>query len=593
MQVTALLSTPAKSQVHLSPERNNKGMRLALLLAGLLPLAAQPLKLTQAWIYDTGDSLNPAKRGRPPALEATPVYRAGKLFISTPWGTVAALDASSGKEIWRRDLRVNKDGDYGDFVSRGVTLGERYLYTGTVDGRLVCLNQNDGSPCPRFGASGEIDLTRGLRRKPQWVGEYEITSPPVVFAGLVITGSGIADNSRADMASGEVRAFDAETGALRWTFHPLDEQSKAGGANTWSRITLDASTGLIFLPTGSASPDYYGGERPGDNRHANSVVAIEARTGKVKWTFQTVHHDIWDYDVASPPELFVHKGKKAIAVGSKSGHLFLLDRLTGKPLFPVEERKVPASDVEGETASPTQPIPTQPKALVKQQVSPVDVWRRNEADYNACLATLNSLRNEGVFTPPSLRGTLVVPGNIGGLHWGGTVYAPKANVLVTPVNDLPAIITLIPQPQYDAEKQKYPERETTRQRGARFAMSRRFFTAPSGTPCLAPPWGHLVGIHADTGQLAWKVKLGDWLNLGGPAISRDGYVFIGADFSPYLRAFDPRDGKSIGEWQLPTSARATPMTYVHEGVEYVAIAAGGHDAPMSKLDTKIVVFRIN
>ncbi len=566
-------------------------MPLLLLLLMIDVLWAQTPKLKQAWIYDTHDSLeNASGGGSPPALEVTPVYAKGRLFISTPWGTIAALESTTGKELWRINLNINPKGNYGDFVSRGLTFHREKLYTGTVDGRLVCIESKTGKLCSGFGNKGEIDLTKGLRRAPQYVGEYEITSPPAIFRDLVITGSAIADNSRFDMASGEVRAFDIYTGALRWTFHPLDENTQAGGANTWSRIVADESTGLVFLPVGSASPDYYGGKRPGDNRHANSLVALDGKTGKVVWSFQTVHHDIWDYDVASPPELYEHKGRKAIAIGSKTGHLFLLNRLTGKPIFGVEERKVPQSDVAGESSSPTQPFPLKPAALVRHHIKESDIVTTE--DRQSCIETLKNLRNEGIFTPPSERGTLVVPGNIGGMHWGGLTWAKRDGILIAPVNDLPAIITLIPKSNFREERSKHPDRETTEQKGTDFAMSRRFFTSPNGKPCAATPWGSLVGIKADTGDIAWKVPLGEWPNLGGPAISSKGLLFIGAEFSPFLRAFDPRTGRQLGQWQLPTSARATPMTFVEEGKEYIVIAAGGHRAPMSKLDTKIVAFRI-
>jgi quinoprotein glucose dehydrogenase len=569
-------------------------MRLLILLLIANILCAQTPKLSQAWIYDTHDSLEAAKGGgAKPALEVTPIYNKGRLFVSTPWGTVAALESTTGKELWRTDLKINPKGSYGDFTNRGLTLRNDKLYTGTVDGRLVCLEAKDGKLCPTFGNKGEIDLTKGLRRSPQYTGEYEVTSPPAIFQDIVITGSAIADNSRFDMASGEVRAFDLNTGALRWTFHPLDENTQAGGANTWSRIVADESTGLVFLPVGSASPDYYGSKRPGDNRHANSLVALHGKTGKLAWSFQTVHHDIWDYDIASPPELYEYKGKKAIAVGSKTGHLFLLNRLTGKPIFGVEERNVPASDVPGESSSPTQPFPIKPAPLVRHSIKESDISAADQKDRQACLDTLKTLRNEGIFTPPSERGTLVIPGNIGGMHWGGLAWARKDGILVAPVNDLPAIITLIPKSNFREQRAKYPDRETTEQKGTDFAMSRKFFTAPSGTPCVSPPWGSLVGINADSGDIAWKVQLGDWPNLGGPTISSKGILFIGADFSPYLRAFDPRTGKQLGQWQLPTSARATPMTFIEDGKEYIVIAAGGHNAPMSKLDTRIVAFRID
>ncbi|WP_051670752.1 PQQ-binding-like beta-propeller repeat protein [Bryobacter aggregatus] len=552
-------------------------MRLLLFLA--LTLSAADLKLTPAWTYDTKDSLEKPKRGKPPALEVTPVYDAGRLYISTPRGTVAALQAVTGREIWRVDLRVNPEGNYGDFANRGVSLRGTRLYLGTVDGRLVCLEKSNGAHCNGFA---EIDLTQGLRRAPRYVGEYGVTSAPAIFKDLVITGSAIADNSRLDMATGEVRAYDAMTGKLRWTFHPLPADSKSGAANTWSRITVDEASGLVFLPTGSASPDYYGGMRPGDNRHANSIVALEGATGKVVWAFQTVHHDIWDYDVASPPELYEYKGRKAIAVGSKTGHLFLLDRLTGKPIFGVEERAVPTSD----DAYKTQPFPLKPPALVRQQISEADI-------HPACLDTFRTLRNEGIFTPPSVQGSLIVPGNIGGMHWGGVAWARKDKMLVIPVNDLPAIIRLIPKENFQAERKAHPSRETTEQKGTDFAMSREFFMTPDGRPCLLPPWGSLVGVNVETGDIAWKVKLGDLPNLGGLTVSKAGHVFVGAELGPYLRAFNAKTGAQLGEWKLPTSARAKPMTFVEAGKEYVVIAAGGHDTPLSKLDTKIVAFEIH
>lgn len=566
---------------------------MAALTPVLFALLAQSELLQPAWTYDTRDSLEAARGGgRRPALEVTPLYHQGRVYISTPWGTLAALDAANGREIWRVNLGINPSGSYGDFANRGLSRDGDRLYTGTVDGRLVCRLLTNGAPCPRFGRRGEIDLTQGLRRPPQWVGEYAITSPPALIDGLVITGSAIADNSRARMASGEVRAFDAHTGALRWTFHPLPADLPAGGANTWSRIIADPATGLIFLPTGSASPDYFGGLRPGPNQHANSLVALHARTGRLAWSFQTVHHDLWDYDVASPPTLYEVNGRLAIAIGSKTGHLFLLDRRTGQPLFPVTEKPVPPSALANESASPTQPFPSRPPALVRQKVQESDLWGPTPQDRQSCLALFHQLRNQGIFTPPSEEGSLIIPGNIGGLHWGGVTWSPSHQMLVMPVNDLPAIIRLIPSADFKTARRQFPDRETTEQQGASHAMSREFFRSPSGLPCLTPPWGWLVGIHTQTADIAWKVPLGDFVNLGGVAISRQGIAFIGADISPFLRAFDVRTGRLLGQWPLPTSARATPAIYTHQGHEYVIIAAGGHDAPTSKLDTKIVAFRL-
>ena len=590
-------------------------------LDSLTPSRAQPRqaiepgnvsRLTVAWTYDTRDSTAPVRPGRKsPAFEATPVYADGRLYLSTPYGTVAALDADTGKEVWRTDLAINRDADYSEFTDRGPALGGDRLYVGTVDARLVCLERRDGTRCQGFGNNGQIDLRQGLRRPPQYDGEYGVSSPAAVYRDLVIVGSFVADNSRARMASGEVRAFDAKTGALRWTFHPLPADAPAGAANTWSRIVVDDENGLVLLPTSSASPDYFGGLRASlqaaKGGYDNSVVVLRAATGEVVWHFQTVHHDLWDYDVASPPLLFPGKNGPAVAVGSKTGHLFLFDRLSGKPLFPIEERKVPASDVDGEKASPTQPFPTLPPSLVPQQVREADLWGATPEELEACRATFKTLRNEGIFTPPSVDGTLVVPGNIGGLHWGGAAWDPAARLLIAPVNRFPAIIRLIPAAKFREARKAFPGRETTEQSGAPFAMSREFFMAPSGRPCVAPPWGELVAVNPESGAIAWRVPLGDLretmkldlpstvgsINLGGPVTTGTGLVFIGATLDPYLRAFTTSDGKEVWKGKLPASARATPMMFTSPGgTQTIVIAAGGHDPRFGPLDTKLVAFKL-
>jgi quinoprotein glucose dehydrogenase len=568
-------------------------------------------RLAVAW---TWDSRNPTGRlhpsGKPPAFEATPVYADGRLYVSTPLGSVAALDAEAGEELWRVELGVPLNTNYSDPANRGPTLKGDRLYVGTIDARLVCLIRRDGRRCARFGRNGEVDLTQGLRHPPQYRGEYGVTSPPAVYRNLVIVGSSVADNSRAQMASGEVRAFDGTTGALRWTFHPLPANSPTGGANTWSRIVVDERSGLVFLPTGSPSPDYYGGLRPGHNGYANSIVALKAATGEVVWHFQTVHHDLWDYDVASPPLLWPGRQGPAIAVGSKTGHVFLFNRRTGTPLFPIVERAVPASDVPGETAALTQPFPTKPASLVPHQISESDLWNPTPDDLEACRRTFRSLRNSGVFTPPGIEGSVHVPGNIGGLHWGGLAWDPQNRLLIAPVNRLPAIIRLIPRDQYETAKRQFPRRETTEQDGAPYSMSREFFLGPSGAPCVAPPWGELVAIHADTGDIAWRVPLGDLRekfapsgsdmpplaspNLGGAITTETGLVFIGATLDDSFRAFDTRNGKELWKARLPTSARATPLMFTTKsGRQMVAIAAGGHDSPLSRIDTKLVVFTLD
>ena len=563
-------------------------------------------RLAVAWTYDTHEATEPSRPGgKRPAFEATPVFASNRLYLSTPRGLVVALDAESGAETWRIDLKVGGDANYSDFANRGVAVAGDRIYVGTVDARLVCLDRRDGSFCKGFGAQGQVDLVAGLRRKPEWPGEYGVTSPPAVYRNLVIVGSSVADNSRVRMSSGEVRAFDAATGALKWTFHPLPENAAAGGANTWSRITVDDENGLVFLPTGSASPDYFGGLRQGDNNYANAIVALRAATGEVAWSFQTVHHDLWDYDVASPPMLYAGKSGPAVAVGSKTGHLFLFDRLTGRPVFPINERPVPQSDVSGEHTAATQPFPERPPSLVPQQITEQDIWGVTPQDRDACLATFRRLRNEGVFTPPSLVGSIHVPGNIGGLHWGGTAWDPANRLIIAPVNRLPAVIRLIPRADYDRARKENPGVEVTKQDGAPFSMSRQFLLSPTGIPCVAPPWGELVAVHADTGAIAWRTTLGDMStllgsksitptgspSLGGAAITSTGLLFIGAVIDPHLRAFDTKSGRQVWESQLPTSARATPLVFTTaSGREMVAIAAGGHDTPFSRPGTTLVVF---
>jgi quinoprotein glucose dehydrogenase len=377
---------------------------------------------------------------------------------------------------------------------------------------------------------------------------------------------------------------------LRWTFHPLPAEAQTGGANAWSRIVVDDASGLAYIPTGSASPDYFGGLRPGDDLYANSLVAVKARTGERVWHFQLVHHDLWDYDTATPPLLYPGRDGPAVAIGNKSGHVFLLNRLTGTPLFPVVERPVPRSDVPGEHAASTQPFPTKPTSLVPQQVTADDLWGETPAELASCRRTFSTLRNEGVFTPPSLGGSIHVPGNIGGLHWGGFAWDATQRLLIAPVNRLPAIIRLMPRAEFAAAKKDFPERETTEQDGTPFAMSREFLRSPSGKPCIAPPWGELVAVNADTGDIAWRIPLGP--NLGGPATTESGIVFIGASVEPFLRAFETRSGKELWKGELPTSAKATPLIYTSaRGRQMVAIAAGGHGS-QSKLDTKLVVFAL-
>lgn len=574
-------------------------------------------RLEVAWTFRTGELGQ--KTGGKVKLETTPLVFEGVMYLNTPLGQVIALDPVSGRRRWVHDFRVDPASQYGDFVSRGVSLWRdrrsrldavcaTRVIVGVIDARLAALDARTGTPCRDFGAGGTVDLTRGLRNPPSPTTEYELTSPPAIIGDRIVVGSAIADNGRIDAASGEVRAFDARSGRLLWTWDPVPQNPRdpahaswigarahgVGGANAWSVIAADPQRGLVFVPTSAPSVDYYGGHRLGDNRHANSIVALRADTGKVAWSFQTVHHDLWDYDNAAPPALVTveYDGKPvpAVLVATKSGQLFVLHREIGAALFPIEERPVPASDVPGEQVAATQPFSSLPS------LSPLALdraWGPTPAIRAACQARLDTLRNEGPFTPPSLRGSLVMPSNIGGAHWGGVAYDPSRALAIVPTNRVAAIITLIPRDAYRASLETHGERigvEHNAMRGTPYALRREIFLSADAGICTPPPIGALVAMDLRAGRIAWSVPLGSgeglslagadrlegMINLGGAITTASGLTFIGATPDGYLRAFDTATGKLMWKGKLPAGARSTPMTYLgRDGRQYVVIAAGG------------------
>jgi quinoprotein glucose dehydrogenase len=572
--------------------------------------------LEVAWTFRTGDAYRP-KVGKPTAHEATPLHFDDTLFVSTPLGRVIALDPVTGAQKWAFDAQSPREKGYGDYASRGVAAwrrgADRRIFVATIDARLIALDAKTGKTIPTFGEQGAVDLRKRLRIPPTGFADYQVTSPPAVVGDAIVVGSAIADGTDKVHPSGEVRAFHAITGRLLWTWDPVPQRpaaigadtwkdgsaKRAGGANAWSVIVADVARHLVFVPTGSPNHDYYGGERIGSNLFANAVVALRADTGARVWHFQTVHHDLWDYDVASPPLLFDWRkdGRTvaAVAVASKTGHVFVLDRRTGRPLIPVEERPVRKSDVGGEVSSPTQPFPTAPPSLARTTLTADEAWGASDSDREWCRRTIAALRSEALFTPPSLQGTLVIPGNVGGIAWGGMAHDRVNDLLITSVNNLAAEVRLVPRGSEESERSAgrlSGEFEFHPQRGTPYGVVRRFLLGPATRlPCTPPPWGTLVAVRPASGDIAWRVPLGQlpWAErfaeaatwgsivLGGPIVTAGGLVFTAGTLDPSIYAFDVATGQQLWKGTLPTSARATPMTYrARDGRQFLVVSAGGH-----------------
>lgn len=592
------------------------------------------MRLREAWSFRTGDLEAHAADMQHTAFQATPILFAGSLIFCTPFNEVIALDPGTGVQKWRHDPKVATGYRPGNsFVCRGVTpwvdtsatledLCASRVFMGTVDARLIALDAVTGQPCPGFGMHGEVRIDPGM--KLEWPGEFQITSPPAVANDVVVVGSSISDNRRADAPKGTVRAFDVRTGEPRWDFNPVtrgaqdhpeswprdDVAARTGHANVWAPIAVDEARGLFILPTSSPSPDFFGGMRAGDNRYANSVVAVEAATGKVRWHFQTVHHDVWDYDLPAQPSLvtLLRAGKSVDAVVqvTKMGFIFVLDRDTGEPIFEVEERPVPQGGAAGEFLSPTQPFPVAPPPLVPQHLKPEDAWGLTYWDRKACREKIEKSRSAGLYTPPSERGTIMFPFTGGGANWGGAAFDPATQTLFINTNRTAHLITLIPSENFAAVKAAQPGVEISPQLPARWAVKRELLLSPLGLPCNPPPWGMLAAVNLSDGTIKWESVLGTvgdvapipiplkWgvPNFGGPVVTASGIVFIGAAMGNYLRAFDAHSGEELWKGRLPAGGHATPMTYLWEGRQFVVIAAGGYARLGTPVADSVIAFAL-
>jgi quinoprotein glucose dehydrogenase len=601
-------------------------------------------QLQVAWTYRHGDFWEgsfPLRVNRGSASESTPIVVDGRLFFTTPRNRVIALDPETGRELWTFDPVLEQGRAYANmWINRGVAYWaeasrdsgpcSRRVFLATLDARLIALDAATGTPCADFGAGGEVDLRAGIAPLyDDW--EYNVTSPGTVVGDLIVVGSSIADTLRPDAPPGDVRAFDVRTGAPRWSFHTIPHPGEpghetwetgtrlSGAANVWSTITADLERGLVFLPVSTPSPDYYGGDRHGANLYSDSVVALDASTGERRWHFQAVHHDLWDYDLAAPPNLVRLEREggavDAVVQVTKQGFVFVLDRETGRPIFPVEERRVPASDVPGERSSPIQPFPIAPPPLVPQHLTEADLYAPTPEHLAACREKLRELRNDGPFTPPSEAGSVTYPFSGGGANWSGAAWDPDRQRLFVPVQNLVHVIRLdrVADRATGGGKNVWPLRGasllniwwllTGRGTGERYRLSPlhgRTLLEHDGVPCNRPPWGMLVAVDLAHGTIAWSAStsVADDDAGGssyGPALATaSGLVFHAGTKRPVLRVHDAATGERITTFALPAGLHAGPISYrlLPDGKQFLVIAPGGHIGIDSPLGDYVIAYTL-
>ncbi len=595
------------------PGFGGEGGRSFSPLTQITPENVDALEL--AWVHRHGDRSDGSDGTTRTSFNAAPILLDDAILICTPFNRVISIDAETGEQRWAFDpgQRLQKlEGPY-TRVCRGVdhwtspgapgTCSQR-VFTATLDSELIAIDAKTGLPCRDFGRDGRVRLREGIEGEA-W--EYYTTSPPVVVGDVVVVGALVSDNLRVDAPSGVVRGFDVRTGKLAWAWDPIppgverraDAQGyRPGTANVWAIMSADPERDLVFVPTGNAAPDYFAASRGGLDAYSSATVALRGSTGELVWIRQHVHHDVWDYDTPSKPTLYEFPGPDgpipAIVQSTKMGHVFLLHRETGEPLFPVEERPVPQGGVPLETLSPTQPFPTHIPPLHPASFGPDDAWGFTPYDRAKCREMIEALRHDGIFTPPTLEGSIQFPGSAGGANWGGVAIDTNTHTLIVNQMRLSSGMKLIPRAEYDAMPDKtaaYPQ-ELYPMHGTPYALSRFPLLSPFGAPCNPPPWGILTAVDLVKGEVLWESTLGTtrdqapfpmWLrlgtpNLGGLVATASGLVFIGATTDKFLRAFDTRSGEEVWSQRLPYTANSNPMTYRlrQDGKQYVVVAAGGH-----------------
>lgn len=572
-------------------------------------------KLKVAWTFRTGDVSDGKTLPTRSAFEGTPLVDEGVMYVTTPFNRLIALDPETGKQKWAFDPKLDQNRIYNLFISRGAAIWregkKKRLFYGTLDARLFSIDPATGEPDPTFGVKGSINLREGVADQFPRAG-YGMTSPPAIYKNLVICGSLAADGEPRG-PSGDVRAFDARTGKLVWRFHVIpqpgefgndtwaaDSWKDRGGANAWSILSVDQQRGIVYLPLTSPATDMYGGDRKGANLFGDSLVALDANTGKRLWHFQTIHHDIWDYDLPAQPNLItvVREGRKVPAVAqiTKTGWVFVFDRVTGKPLFPIEERKVPASEIPGEEAWATQPFPLKPPPFTRQSFHPDELTNVTPESRAYCAKLIDGAVFGNLYTPIGLKPTVLFPSTNGGANWGGASFDPETMTLYVNSMDIGFVTRMV----------KRPDGSVIPYRTAGLGSPNSRFWDQKLHPCQRPPWGHLTAIDMNTGEFRWRTVLGvvDELlekgiaptgtsNIGGSLVTAGGLVFIGATNDSRFRAFDKNTGKELWTVKLPASAHANPMTFRgRNGKQYVVVAAGGGNKYNDTYSDSLVAFAL-
>ena len=577
-------------------------------------------KLQKAWEYHTGD-VSDGSGGKPMSVwSATPLFVNDTVYLGTPFYRIVALDPATGKEKWTFDPHaVLKALTQPDLKNRGVAYWQaenpnsakacqKIVYIGTMDAKLYAVDADTGKPCEGFGKGGMLDVNKWNTTNDKW--PLSLLQPPTVYHDTLFLGWAGRDWTDSAAPPGTVFAIDARTGKLKWTFNalPKDVISKTGTSNVWASMSVDPETGLLYIPISSPSPNFYGGDRKEKLPLATSVTALDADTGKVVWSRQLVHHDIWDVDTDSPPTLvdLTVDGKKvpALVQSSKQGFLYVLNRKTGKPIFPIIEKKVPKSDVPGEEAAPTQPFVEKPAPVIPAEwpgVSKIADW----ASFGYCSREAKKLRYDGKFTPPSLQGTLTYPPTTGGTEWGGGAVDPHSGIYVVNSNSVVQIYKLIKRSEFKQKSQNGEASGYYAQEGAPYGFRLTTFLNWAGMPCWKPPYGYISAYDMNTGKRLWKEPFGQvqkwgfympksWgsVTIGAPVITGSGLIFIGASMDSRVRALDLKSGKVLWKAKVDAPAVAMPAVYTYKGKEYVVFAVGGNSILAPKVSDQVVAFAL-